>query len=140
MQSSESSKRGIRIYNPEGIARPVAQYHNVATAGGMVFVAGQVALDADGNIVGKDDFEAQCRQTYRNIEIALNSAGAGWGNVVRFTTYLVHSQDIERLWHYREREFPKMFPDRRYPPNALLIIDRLVLEPLLIEVEATAVL
>ena len=69
-----------------------------------------------------------------------NPCGAGWGNIVEFTTYLVHSQDIPKFMAYRLREFPKMFANGAYPPNTLLMIDRLVQEPLLIEVSAVAAL
>ena len=68
------------------------------------------------------------------------SQGASWGNIVEFTTYLVHSQDIPNFMAFRLREFPKMFPSGAYPPNTLLMIDRLVQEPLLIEVSAVAAL
>jgi enamine deaminase RidA (YjgF/YER057c/UK114 family) len=85
-------------------------------------------------------FEAQCSAVYGQIEQALKSAGAGWGNVAQFTTFLVHSQDIAAFYRWREREYPKMFPDGKYPPNTLLIIDRLVQEQFLIEVQTIAVL
>jgi hypothetical protein len=50
----------------------------------------------------------------------------------------VHSQDIAKLYRWREREYPKMFPDGKYPPNTLLIIDRLVQEQFLIEIQTVA--
>jgi enamine deaminase RidA (YjgF/YER057c/UK114 family) len=90
--------------------------------------------------VGADDFDAQCVQTFANIEAALKSAGAGFANVVEFTTYLVHSQDIPKFMAYRLREFPKMFPGSAYPPNTLLMVDRLVQEGFLIEVQTVAAL
>ncbi|MEJ0071831.1 MAG: RidA family protein [Pseudomonadota bacterium] len=55
----------------------------------FLFIAGQLSADRTGKIVGVDDFDAQCVQVFANIEAALASAGAGWGNVVQFTTYLV---------------------------------------------------
>jgi hypothetical protein len=58
--------------------------------------------------------------------------------VVEFTTYVVHSQDIAKFMAFRLREFPRMFPDGAYPPNTLLIIDRLVHEAFLIEVQTRA--
>jgi enamine deaminase RidA (YjgF/YER057c/UK114 family) len=87
-----------------------------------------------------DDFDAQCSGVFKQIEAALKSAGAGWGNVVQFTTYLVHSQDIPKFMAWRLREFPKLFPDGKFPPNTLLVIDRLVGEQFLIEVQAIAAL
>ncbi len=102
--------------------------------------AGQVGVDKTGKGGGPDDFDAQCVQAFANSEAALKSVGAGWGNIVQFTTYLVHSQDIAKFMKYRLREFPKMFADGAYPPNTLLMVDRLVQEALLVEVQAVAAL
>ena len=99
-----------------------------------------LSSDSNGNVIGDGDFAAQCRQVFANLHVALRSAGADWPNVVQFTTYLVHSQSIPSFMEFRLREFPKMFPDKRYPPNTLLIIDRLVNEKFLIEVQAMAAL
>ena len=60
--------------------------------------------------------------------------------MVEFTTYLVHSQDIPQFMQFRLREFPRFFPGGKYPPNTLLIVDRLVQEPFLIEVQTVAAL
>jgi enamine deaminase RidA (YjgF/YER057c/UK114 family) len=131
----------ISITNPEGLGKPLGQYSQIARVKNVsewLFIAGQVATDVAGNIVGADDFNAQCQQVFRNIEVALKSAGAGWGNIVQFTTYLVHSQDIPKFMAFRKREFPKMFPDGKYPPNTLLMVDRLVGEPFLVEVQPVA--
>ena len=106
----------------------------------FLFIAGQLASDKQGNLIGAEDFDAQCVQVFSNIEAALKSAGAGWANVVQFTTYLVHSQDIPKFMKFRLREFPRMFPNGVYPPNTLLMIDRLVGEPFLIEVQTVAAL
>ena len=61
-------------------------------------------------------------------------------NIVEFTTYLVHSQDIAKFMAYRSREFPRLFANGVYPPNTLLIVDRLVQESFLIEVQTVAAL
>ena len=71
---------------------------------------------------------------------ALASQGANFANVVEFTTYLFHSQDISKFMQYRIREFPRLFAGGAYPPNTLLVIDRLVGEEFLIEVSAVAAL
>ncbi len=132
----------IKIFNPDTLAKPLGQYAHVARvkASEFVFIAGQLSADKDGKIVGVDDFDAQCAQTFANVEAALKSVGAGWANVVQFTTYMVHSQDIPKFMKYRLREFPRMFPNGVYPPNTLLMIDRLVGEPFLIEVQTIAAL
>jgi enamine deaminase RidA (YjgF/YER057c/UK114 family) len=132
----------IKIVNPEVLGKPMGQYSQLTRvkASEFLFIAGQLAGDKDGNIVGVDDFDTQCQQVFANIEAALRSQDAGWANVVQFTTYLVHSQDIPKFMAYRLREFPRMFTSGVYPPNTLLIVDRLVQEPFLVEVQAVAAL
>jgi enamine deaminase RidA (YjgF/YER057c/UK114 family) len=132
----------IKIVNPEVLGKPMGQYSQLTRvkASEFLFIAGQLAGDKNGNIVGVDDFDTQCQQVFANIEAALRSQDAGWANVVQFTTYLVHSQDIPKFMAYRLREFPRMFTSGVYPPNTLLIVDRLVQEPFLVEVQAVAAL
>jgi enamine deaminase RidA (YjgF/YER057c/UK114 family) len=132
----------IKIFNPDTLAKPMGQYSHITRvkASELVFIAGQLSATADGKLVGIDDFDAQCTQVFANIEAALKSVGAGWGHVVQFTTYLVHSQDIPKFMSYRLREFPKFFTNGVYPPNTLLIVDRLVQEPFLVEVQTVAAL
>jgi enamine deaminase RidA (YjgF/YER057c/UK114 family) len=70
---------------------------------------------------------------------ALASQGASFANVVEFTSYLVH-RTSRKFMQYREREFPRLFAPGPYPPNTLLIIDRLVREEFVIEVSAVTAL
>ncbi len=130
----------IKIYNPDKLGPPMGQYTHVTRvkANEFLFIAGMLAGDSAGNVIGAGDFDAQATQVFKNVEAALKSAGASWKNVVQFTTYLVHSQDIEKFMEFRLREFPKMFPDGIYPPNTMLIVDRLVQEPFLVEVQTIA--
>jgi enamine deaminase RidA (YjgF/YER057c/UK114 family) len=132
----------IKIFNPEGLSRPASPYRQVAHAKTqeLVFIAGQTPIDASGETVGKDNFEAQCAQVFANIHIALRSVGADWKNVVQFTSYLVRPQDAPAFRAYRGREFPKLFPNGAYPPNTMLIISRLAHEAYLLEVQAMAAL
>jgi enamine deaminase RidA (YjgF/YER057c/UK114 family) len=132
----------IRILNPDSLGKPLGQYSQITRvkASEFLFIAGQLATDKAGNIVGADDFDAQCGQVFANIEAALKSQGASFANVVEFTTYLVHSQDIPKFMTFRRREFGRMFPSGAYPPNTLLMVDRLVGEPFLIEIATVAAL
>ena len=124
----------IKVYNVEALGKPLGQYSHLTRvkANEHLFIAGMLAPG--------ETFDAQCSGVFAQIETALKSAGAGWGNVVQFTTYLVHSQDIPRFMQYRLREFPKMFPNGAYPPNTLLMVDRLVQEQFLVEVQTVAAL
>jgi len=130
----------VNIYNPEKLGPPMGQYTHVTRvrADEFLFIAGMLSGDATGTVIGEGEFDVQTAQVFRNIEAALKSAGASWANVVQFTTYLVHSQDIPKFMEFRLREFPKMFPDGKYPPNTLLIVDRLVKEAFLVEVQTIA--
>ena len=130
----------IKILNPDSLGKPLGPYSHIARvkASEFLFIAGQVGADKDDK--ASPDFEAQCGQAFANLGAALGSQGANFGNVVEFTTYLVHSQDIPKFMQWRGREFPRLFTGGAYPPNTLLIIDRLVREEFLIEVSAVAAL
>src|SRR5690349_21411288 len=129
----------IQFLNPDSLGKPLGQYSHITRvkASEFLFIAGQVGAD---NGKAPEDFDAQCVQMFANIEAAWKSAGAGWGNVVQFVTYMVHSQDIPKFMTYRLREVPKMFPNGAYPPNPLPMVDRLVKEEFLIEVQTPAAL
>jgi len=125
----------IKRSNVESLGAPLGQYSHMTRVKGAsetLYIAGMLAPG--------EDFDAQCTGVFDCIEAALKSAGAGWGNVAQLTTYLVHSQDIPKFMAWRLREFPRLFPDAKYPPNTLLIIDRLVQEQFLIEVQTIAAL
>jgi enamine deaminase RidA (YjgF/YER057c/UK114 family) len=131
----------VQRLNPEILGKPLGQYSHMTRvkASEFLFIAGQVGLKP-GADKAPADFDAQCVQAFANIEAALSSQGASFADIVEFTTYLVHSQDIARFYAYRTREFPKLFGGGSYPPNTLLMIDRLVREEFLIEVSAVAAL
>jgi enamine deaminase RidA (YjgF/YER057c/UK114 family) len=124
----------IKIFNVDALGKPLGQYSHVTRvrAAEYLFIAGMLAPG--------EGFDAQCSGVFAQVAEALKSAGAGWQNVVQFTTYLVHSQDIPKFMQWRLREFPRMFPGGAYPPNTLLVVDRLVQEPFLVEVQTVAAL
>ena len=130
----------IQFLNPDNLGRPIAPYSNVTRvkASEFLFIAGQVGMDKSGKTPA--DFEGQCAQVFANIGAALASQGADFPNIVEFTSYLVHSQDIGKFAQFRAREFPRLFPRGGYPTNTLLIVDRLVREEFLVEVSAVAAL
>jgi enamine deaminase RidA (YjgF/YER057c/UK114 family) len=128
----------IQMLNPDSLGKPLGQYSHITRVktSEFLFIAGQVGVDRDGRTSA--DFDAQCAQVFANLGGALASQGASFANVVEFTTYLVHSQDIPKFMQYRTHEFPRLFAGGSYPPNTLLVIDRLVREEFLIEVSAVA--
>ncbi len=126
--------------NPPGAGPAQGLYSHVGLmqGGTFAFIAGQLAVGRGGEVVGKGDFKAQFRQVFANLKDVLAGLGADYVHVIKFTTYLVHSQDIAAFMAERQALFPELFGHEPYPPNTLLIVDRLVKEEFLIEVEAVA--
>ena len=111
----------------------------VAPGGELVVVAGQVAANRAGKLVGPGDVVAQTRQAFENVRAVLEAAGSGMRQIVRFQTFLTHATDIDGFMQARKEVFPGYFPDGVYPPNTILVVSRLVLPELLVEIEAMAV-
>jgi enamine deaminase RidA (YjgF/YER057c/UK114 family) len=108
------------------------------TGGKMIYLAGQVALDQAGNIVGKDDYRAQLQQVFANINAALESVGASFKNVVKLNYYIADTVDDAQFFAYREVR--DRYVDTSNPPVAtVLVIRRLFRPEFLIEIEAVAV-
>ena len=127
--------------NPPNAPKPLGAYSHAVkvSPGSLVYIAGQVGVDTNGNLAGPD-VEAQTRQVFQNLGHVLAGAGATFANVVAFTTYLVGRSSIQPFLDARTQLFPSLFPDGDYPPNTLLIIDGLVQEELLVEIKAVAAL
>ena len=103
----------------------------------MVFIAGQVAVDAEGKIVGRGDYEAQAVQVFENLKLALSAAGATFQDVLKLTIFIRNLTPEARkaVMGVRGR-----YISQTSPPAATMIgIDRLVEDELLVEVEAVAV-
>jgi enamine deaminase RidA (YjgF/YER057c/UK114 family) len=135
-------KTRIEYSNPPGAGPAQGLYSNVTVvpAGARtVFIAGQLSVGKDGNVAGRNDFEAQMRQVFSNMGDILKGMGLTYNHVIKFTTFLVHSQDIDTFMRVRAELFPQLFGGKQFPPNTLLVIDRLVKEDFLIEVEAVAI-
>lgn len=126
--------------NPPGTAPAQGLYSHagVVNGGRSAYIAGQLSVSLSGEVVGKGDFPAQFAQVFANMGDVLRGLGGDWRSVAKFTTYLVHSQDIPLFMAERAVLFPRLFGGPPYPPNTLLIVDRLVKEEFLIEVEAVA--
>src|SRR5215470_6567399 len=90
----------IEMICPSSMHRPVGFSHVVRVrAGKPVFIAGQVALDAAGNVVGRGNFRAQARQVFENLKNAVEGAGGSFSNVAKLNIYVV---DVSCLPEYRE--------------------------------------
>ncbi|MEO1494471.1 MAG: RidA family protein [Pseudomonadota bacterium] len=128
----------VTYLNPETHIAPPGRFSHVAIAepGRLAFVAGQVALDEDGVLVGPNDPAAQFPQVFRNLKTILEGIGAGFTDIVELTTYLV-GEDSRQPWlDTRDAVYAEHFPDGAYPPNTLLIISGLVRPEMKVEVSA----
>jgi enamine deaminase RidA (YjgF/YER057c/UK114 family) len=131
------------ILTPKSVPPPPpGRYSHVCIveAKRLMVVAGQIAVDRRGSVIGPGDFERQFHQVYRNLGAILKEYGATFGNVIQFTTYLVNARDLSLFHRVRAQLYRKLYPQGDYPPNTLLVIDRLVLEELLLEIEALVAL
>ena len=122
--------------NPEGLAAPFGPYSHVTVAspGKLVFCAGAIAVDAEGNVVGVGDIEAQTRQVMENLKVALASAGATFDDVVKITTWVTDATLFGKLAPVRAE-----YLREPYPASALLEVKGLMWPELLVEIEALAV-
>ena len=131
----------VTLVNPDGLPK-VDLYRQVAVATGskMVFIAGQVARDADGGKVGEGDLAAQVEQCYLNVATALAEVGATFDNVVKLTAYFVDSPDLmPRFLEGVDRASAKLGITPQAPLTGIVVAG--LAEPdLLVEVEATAVI
>ena len=129
---------GVQRLAPEGLFKPTA-YSQVVVATGhrLVFVSGQVSIDADGKLVAPGDFASQARQVHANLRTALEGAGANPADVVKLTTYVVRYTPELRPLLAEARA--AIFNPAVLPASTLVGVQALAEPGYLIEVEAIAV-
>ena len=131
---SEATNRYI---NPDGIAHPTGYTHVVeTTARRMAYISGQIALDAQGTLVGPDDMKAQAEQVFRNLQTALAAVGATFDDVVKFTYFVTDISQMQAVRDVRDR----YVDPARLPASSAFEVRQLVRKDLLLEVEAIAAL
>ncbi|GAB2881256.1 RidA family protein [Streptomyces deserti] len=132
----------IKLLNPDGLPKPeVYRQLSIAEGSRIVFLAGQVARDAEGNPVGTGDFAAQVEQAYLNVGRALTEIGGSFDDVAKLTIYVVdwHPDKYPLLGEGVSRAAAKMGVDP-LKPITLLGVSALGEPDIMVEVEATAVL
>jgi enamine deaminase RidA (YjgF/YER057c/UK114 family) len=128
-----------RFINPRTVKSLGAYSHAVRVTGGTaIYVSGQIAIDEEGKIVGPGDLIAQTVQVFENLKDALQAAGATFRDVVKFTTYVVNLKPEQRAVIASIRG--QYIDPTRLPASTLVGVSALVMEGLLIEVEAVAVI
>lgn len=99
----------------------------------IIFVAGQVSLDKEGKLVGKDDVVAQTEQAFRNVTAVLKEGGCSLEDVVKLTVYVKRQEDFFKVTDARKKILGKNFP-----ASTLVQVTSLAYPDLLVEVDATA--
>ncbi len=129
------SRPNVEYTNPPTLSAPTGYTHVVQVhRGRTVYIAGQVAFDKSGNIVGKGDFAAQATQVFENLKLALAAAGATFDNLVKVTTFVTDLSQIQAL-----REIRAKYYGKNAPASTLVQITQLASPAFMIEIEAIAV-
>src|SRR5437899_9031547 len=129
------SRPNVEYMNPPTLSAPTGYTHVVQVhRGRTVYIAGQVAFDKSGNVVGKGNFAAQTTQVFENLKLALAAAGATFDNVVKLNTYVTDMSHVQTLRDIRARYYGK-----NAPASTLVQVGKLAREELMIEIEAIAI-
>ena len=121
--------------NPSGIADPSPSgFTAVVKAGNTVYIAGMVAQDENGNVIGAGDAEAQTRQIWRNIEVAVSAAGGSLADIVKTTTYVTGIEHAGAVRAVRGELFPS-----NPPTSTLLVVSELANPAYVVDIESIAV-
>jgi enamine deaminase RidA (YjgF/YER057c/UK114 family) len=132
-----SASSSFQLLTPATMPKSVG-YSQIATVSGgtIVFISGQVALDNNGNVVGKDDFQTQAEQVFSNLRAAIKAVGGDFSDVVKLNYYLVDLSHLPELRDVRNKYITLSNP----PTSTAVQVTRLFRPEFLVEVEAVAVL
>lgn len=122
-----------RFIDPPGLFRS-PRYTNIVVANGFAFIAGQAAFDEQGNVVGIGDFRAQAEQVCRNLKTALDAVGAGPGDIVKVTNYIVDRSQLPVLVEARRAILGEL------RPASTAVVAGLARAEFLVEVDAIVAL
>ncbi len=127
----------VRFINPPEMAKPTGYSHVAEVTGGrLVYIAGQVALDKDGKLVGAGDLKAQTVQVFENLKAALAAVGGDFTNVIKMSYYV-----LDATQRMVVRDVRSQYLDAVNPPASTFVqVSALVLDDFLIEIEAVAAL
>ncbi len=123
----------MKIINPKSVMPPPGGYSQGIQAGNLIFVAGQVGVDAQGKFTGDGGMEAQTRQTIANVAAVLADVGASLADVVSATVYVKDLADYKVF----NQVWDECFGDHK--PARVTVRADMVLPPLLVEIQAIAV-
>jgi enamine deaminase RidA (YjgF/YER057c/UK114 family) len=113
-------------------------YSHIAevTSGKLVFISGQVALDRNGDLIGRDDYTAQTKQIFENLKLALGSAGGTMQDVIKLNYYCTDMSHMPEIRAVRDNYLNR----EKYPVSTAVGVTRLARPEFLVEIEAVAVI
>jgi enamine deaminase RidA (YjgF/YER057c/UK114 family) len=129
-----------RLTSVPDVAPPPGFAHAVTTTGQLAFVSGQVALGADGQLVGPGDLAAQTAQALRNLHSILRALGADWPDVVRLGWYVLDAGSVQVIRDVRDEFIRSSLGDWPNPASTLVQVAALFRPGFLVEVEAVVAL
>lgn len=131
-------RRAVTYLDPEGAVPKLGRYSHAAitTPGRLAFIAGQVAVDDAGAPVAAHDLARQVPVVFANVGKVLHGLGAGFDDVLEFTSYIVGDDARDRWYRARDAVYERLYPTGAYPPNTLLIITGLAKPEFRVEVSA----
>ena len=129
-----------RLTEADGVAPGPGYSHAVTVSGRLAFVSGQVALDADGKLVGEGDLRAQAAQVLRNLHGVIRALGADWADVVRFGWYVLDVTQIQGIRDARDEQIRPVLGDRPNPASTLVQVASLFRPGFLVEIDAVIAL
>ena len=132
---------GFKLSNPTTMPPATGGYSQLAVvrSGKLVLIAGQIAHDSSGNLVGKDDFRAQVEQIFKNLGTALAAAGGNFQNLVKISNHCVDRVEAGHLSAYREVR-DRYINVAAPPVSTFVYVSRLVRPDWLFEMDAMAII
>jgi 2-iminobutanoate/2-iminopropanoate deaminase len=126
----------VKRTNPPALSTPTGYTHVVEVTGPAktVYIAGQIAFDKEGKIVGAGDMAAQAEQVFKNLQAALEAAGAKFSDVVKMNTYITDMAKAPAVREVRARYF-----GQTAPASTLVQVPALARPELMLEIEVIAV-
>src|ERR1700732_4196748 len=134
---SEKTPSITRINPPELGTPPGYSQIVEVKAGRIIFISGQTALDSDGNVVGKNGFDVQASQVFRNLGLALQASGCTPTSLVKLTVFLTDMDNLAAYREARNRFFASVTPSAA-PAVTLIEVSKLYGADFMIEIEAIA--
>ena len=135
---SDDLSVSIKRVNPPELGAPPGYSHVVEVrAQRLIFIAGQTALDRNGEIVGRGNFAMQAAQVFKNLDIALRAVACTAANLIKLTVFLRNMDDLSAYREARNRFFATVTPPAA-PTVTLLEVSRLYGADFMIEIEAIA--